>query len=190
MTPQDMLNQMMAKLSDKTGRDFKAWVAVAKASGLDKHKAITVHMKTEHGLNHNEAQWIAWGVTDPGRIDQYDRPTDLVDALYSGKKAHLRPIYDALLAEVTALGGPQRSVVCKTYTSVARKSQFVILAPRTNSKLDLELALPADTPTDDRLQAFKTSNPKMTRRMRLGSVDEIDDHVRGALQQAWANTPA
>ncbi len=184
MTPREMLQKMIRELPTKTGKPFEQWVEVAKGSGLDKHKALTTWLKSEHGLNHFQAQWIAWGVTDPGRVDQYERPTDLVSDLYSGKKAALRPIYEALIQAAKEADDSSRVEVCKTYSSVANRAQFAIVNPRTQKLVDLELALPADTAETARLQAYKTSNPRFTRRIRIGDVAEIDDEVRAAIAAA------
>ncbi len=184
MSPREMMQRMMEKLPATTGKTFAEWVVVAKASGIPKHKALTAWIKSEHGLNHNQAQWIAWGVTDPGRVDQYERPADLVSDLYSGKKAALRPIYDALVAAGLDTGEDAAIEVCKTYTSVRNRAQFAIVNPRTNSLVDLELVLPDDTPETDRLQRYKAGNPRFTRRFRIADPSQVDDVVRAAIAQA------
>jgi len=183
-TPQEMLKIMMTKLEPETGKTFAQWVAIAKKSGLDKHKTLTAHMKTTHGLNHNQAQWIAWAVTDPGRIEQYDKPKDLVENLYSGKKAHLRPIYDKLLAVGIGIAKDVGTNVCKTYTSLSTKTQFAIINPRTQKAIDLELVLPPKRKAKGRLETFKSSNPRFTHRVRINDESEVDDEVKALLTEA------
>ena len=183
LTPQQMLQRMVENIGPRTGKTFDEWVAVARASGIDSHKALTAHLKAAHALNHNEAQWVAWEVTDPGRLASYEKPKDLVDELYSGKKASLRPVYDALLAAGLAAAEKVTTNVCRTYTSLAVGTQFALLNPRTNAGVDVELALPADSPHGE---PFKSSNPKFTRRIRVTSVEEVDDDVRAALREAAA----
>jgi hypothetical protein len=142
-------------------------------------------MKAEHGLNHNEAQWAAWAVTDPGRMESYSRPHDLLEELYAGKRAPLRPIHEALLAAALAAGDGVTVNVCKTYSSLSAKTQFAILALRTLKAVDLELALPegVDHP---RLEPFKGSNPKFRHRVRVTDAAQVDDEVRGWLAAAAA----
>lgn len=182
LTPQQMLARMVEQLPGKTGKDYDAWVTLAQGAGIHSHKALTAWLKAEHGLDHNQAQWIAWGVTDPGRLSSYEKPKDLVDELYSGKKAHLRPLYDALLAAALGLGPDVRPNVCRTYTSVARGTQFALLHPSTNAAIDLELALPPA----GRREGFKSSNPRFQSRIRLRAVEELDDEVLASLREAWA----
>ncbi len=180
-TPQDMLKIAFEKLTLRTGRDKDGWVEVARQSGISTHKALTDWLKVTHGLNHNEAQWVAWGVTDPTRLDQYERPADLVAELYSGKRAPMLPVYERLMAAGLALGPDVTSFVCKGYTSLSVGTQFVIFVPRVIGAVDVELVLPADSPVGE---PFTGSNPKFTRRIRLRSVDEVSPEVIAAMAQA------
>jgi hypothetical protein len=176
MTPQQMLTRMVETIEPRTGRSWHDWVAVARAAGIDKHKALTVHLKTEHGLNHNEAQWLAWEITDPGRRESYSKPKDLVSELYSGKKAGLRPLYDALYATGMGVGEDIRPNVCKTYTSLATKRQFAMINPRTQKAVDVDLSLP-DSVTSDRLVAQKNSNPNFSQKVRVSDPAEVDEEL-------------
>lgn len=182
-TPLEMMQIAMERLGARTGKSMAEWVEIARATGISTHKALTEHMKSTHGLNHNEAQWVAWEITDPGRMAQYDKPADLVAELYVGKKAALRPIYDAAMAAGLALGEDVTSFVCKGYTSLSSGTQFAIFAPRTNGALDVELVLPEGYPDGE---GFKGSNPKFNRRFRLKSPDEVSGAVIAALAVARA----
>lgn len=186
MTPQQMLARMVDNIEPRTGRTWAQWVEVARAAGIDKHKALTVHLKTEHGLKHNEAQWLAWEITDPGRLESYNKPKDLVAELYSGKKAGLRPLYDALHAAGMGVGDDIRPNVCKTYTSLATKRQFAMINPRTQKAVDVDLSLPAEV-TSDRLVAQKNSNPNFSRKVRVTDVSEIDEELVRLLTLAAAH---
>jgi len=176
MTPQQMLAQMIDKIEPRTGKSWDAWVEVARSAGIDTHRALTTHLKAEHGLNHNEAQWLAWEITDPGRLESYSKPKDLVADLYSGKKAGLRPLYDALLAAGLGVADDVRPNVCKTYTSLATGRQFAMINPRTQRAVDLDLSLP-DGVRSDRLVAQKSSNPNFSQKVRLTEVSEVDDEL-------------
>lgn len=183
MTPQQMLAKMVDNIEPRTGRSWEAWVQVARDSGIDTHRALTNHLKAEHGLKHNEAQWVAWEVTDPGRLASYSKPKDLVADLYTGKKAGLRPLYDALMAAGLGVGDDITPNVCKTYTSLATKRQFAMLNPRTQKAVDVDLSLPDDV-ASSRLVAQKNSNPNFTQKVRVSDVSEVDDELRRLLALA------
>ncbi len=183
-SPGEMLEAMKLNAEAKTGRTFEQWIELARTSGLSKHMQIVNWLKSEHGCPHGYALWAAWGITDPSRLSQYDAPDEMVDQLYSGKKAHLRPIHDALMAEGTKIGDDVEMVACKTYASLRNRAQFAMVNPRTMKLVDLELAMPPGTETAGRLLTYKASNPKFTHRVRIGDASEIDEEVLGYLRKA------
>ena len=183
-SPQEMFQVMKGNIEEKTGESFEHWVDLARSAELDKFKALTTHMKQAHGLTHGYAQMVAWGVLDPDRLEAGNEDQGMVDALYAGKKAALRPIYETLMATRSDLGEGVDVVICKTYASLRTRAQFAILAPRTNRYVDLELAMPPGTAADDRLQPIKSSNPKFTHRIRISDPAEVDEGVIDALRKA------
>lgn len=88
-----------------------------------------------------------------GNQDQH-----MVDELYVGKKAGLRPVYDKLIAEGQKMGKDVALVICKTYSSLRSKSLY---AP--------------------------VGNPRFTHRIRIKDVSEVDAEVLTALQSALEN---
>lgn len=184
-SPQEMFQAMLGNIEEKTGRTLEQWLALARASGITTFKALTDHMKQTHGMTHGYAQLVAWGVIEPERLTAGNEDESMVDALYSGKKEHLRPIYDALIARGAAVGPGVEQVICKTYTSLRAKSQFAIFAPRTNGAVDVELALPQGTKQAGRLETVKSSYPKFTHRIRITDADEVDDEVVTAIETAY-----
>ena len=183
MTPQEMMAEMVAEIADKTGKTWQEWTEVARASGIDSHKALTVHLKTVHGLKHNQAQFLAWEITDPGRLESYSRPKDLVDELYSGKKAGLRPLYDAIFAAGKALGPDVEHNVCKTYSSLSTGRIFVMINPRTQKGVDVDLALPEGV-TGKGLEAQKNSNPHFQHKVRVTELGQVDGELRRLMAEA------
>jgi hypothetical protein len=178
-----MIKAVIRGLEESSGRKFDSWVKTAKSSGLRGHKALTDWLKQEHGLRHQQALFVAWGVTDPGRVTAYEDPDKLMRELYSGRKAHLRPVFEALRQAALKLPGVDE-VACKTYASYRNRAQFAIAAPRTQKFLDLELAMPPGTKATKRLEPFSGSNEKFTHRIRLAKAKEVDKEVLKALQLA------
>ena len=191
-SPYEMFQAMKANFVEKTGKSFEAWVTTAKNAGIAKFKPLLEYMKKEHGLTHGYAQMVAWGVTDPSRLESDNHDESLVDALYTGKKEALSPIYDKLISTAGSLGANTDTVICKTYTSIRAKSQFAIFAPRTNSAVDVELALPSEAKIGGRVESFKSSYPKFKHRIRISNPSEVNAEVVAALKSAldWNLTGA
>jgi len=70
-------------------------------------------------------------------------------ALYAGPEAALRPIHDALMAKINAVGEFESSPK-KTYLSLRRKKQFAMLGPVTNTRIELGLNIKS-LPANERL---------------------------------------
>ena len=144
-------------------------------------------LKDNYQLKRYTAQYIATEAITPGKLFEYDRPDEMLNQLYNGSKEHLRAIYEKVREAALGLDADIEEVVCKTYTSYRHRAQFAIAAPRTNKFLDLELAMPPGTKATSRLEAFKTSNPKFTHRIRLAVIADLDTDALGALKAASDN---
>ena len=166
------------------GKPLDHWFAVIDASGLTKHNDVVAMLKADHGLAHGAAHrlsLLARQRPDAGAA----APADPADPLYAGTKAGLRPLHDALLGEIRALGtfdiAPK-----KGYLSLRRRKQFAMVQPSTASRIDLGLILPATTPAAGRLESAARFNPLFTHRVRIIAVTDLDDELRGWLATAYA----
>ena len=90
---------MIAGLPANTGKSLAEWLAVVRVSNLSKHKEIVTLLKSQHKLTHGFANMIALQALNSDSHTQSDTDS-LVDAQYTGTKAGLRPIYEAILGEV------------------------------------------------------------------------------------------
>ena len=77
-----------------TGRSMDDWVALVGASGRTKHGEIVAWLKSEHGLTHGNANLIALTALRGPAAPTGDA---LVDAIYAGPKATLRPFHDEVI---------------------------------------------------------------------------------------------
>jgi len=173
---------MIANLEEKTGKSLDAWVKIAAASGCSKHGEIVAFLKSKHGFTHGYANLVAHRTLKSAATDA--DPDDLVTAQYSGKKAALKPIYDALLAAIGKFG-PVEISPKKAYVSLRRARQFAIIQPSTATRLDVGIQLKDVKPTD-RLEASGSFNAMVSHRVRVESVSAVDKELVGWLQQAYA----
>jgi hypothetical protein len=186
-----MVQNWIATLPEKTGRTLDQWVALVKAEGPPTEAARRDWLKAEHRLGTNTAWWIAERCD--GKGTEEDDPAaylkaaaEWVEEMFSGKKAALRPVYDALLGTARALGDDVRACPCKTIVPLYRRHVFGQLKPTTNTRLDLGLAL-GDTPASGRLidTGGFAKKDRITHRIPVARVEEIDDELRGWLRTAY-----
>ena len=180
--PQAEAAAMIANLAAKTGKSLDEWVALARASGQPKHGGLVSWLKAEHGLGHGYANLVAHKTfaSDAGSSDD----AALMEAMFAGPKAAMRPVYDRVAEIVSGLEGAQFAPK-KGYVSFRRNQQFGLGQPSTKDRFDLGLSLRGVEPTG-RLEAAGSWNTMVTHRVRIGSVDEVDAEVEGWIKQAWA----
>ncbi len=179
-SPEEMAAAMIANMGANTGKTLEQWLVIAGKSGLSKHGQIVKHLKSEHGMTHGYANMVAHKAKEP----ETSQPVDLVAAQYSGPKASLRPIYDALMAVVHELGSDVEVSPKKAYVSLRRNKQFALVQPSTKTRVDVGINLKG-METQGRLEASGSFNAMVSHRVRLTSVDQVDAEVMGWLRTAY-----
>jgi hypothetical protein len=186
MSPGEMIAAVKANMLEKTGKTFEAWVKIAKASGPRTAKECYAWLKKEHGVPHLSAEIIADKASGDCLLEAYGNPDSLVEAMYSGPKAGLRPIHDKLVKLGRQLGKDVVVTPCKTYVSLRRKKQFAIVRPATRTRVDLCLAL-SEVKPQGRLEAVrKLASDRISHLIRIESAKEIDAEVKHWLAEAYA----
>jgi len=177
------LQSQIRNIEATYGKPLDYWFAVIDESGLTKHNEVVAMLKADHGLAHGAAHRVS--LLSRQRADAgADAPSDPADALYVGAKAGLRPLHDALLGQVRALGGFDVAPK-KGYLSLRRRKQFAMIQPSTADRIDLGLILPDTTPATGRLESAAKFNPLFTHRVRITSAADLDDELRDWLAAAY-----
>jgi hypothetical protein len=187
-TPDEMMTAVSGSLAERTGKTMDQWVALVQASGIDPldQNAVRRWLRTEHGVQQNSQ----WAIADAAaRAAGWVRPstTGYIDSQYTGAKAALRPIYDALAAAAGDLGGDVTVEGRGSYTPFVRGRQFAAVAAATRDRVDLGLRF-TDPPADGRLRR-STGPGQSTHKIALRSVDDVDDQVRHLLRLAYEQNP-
>jgi len=175
----------MALLKERTGRTLEEWVRIVKKSGQGTEKERIAWLKEKHGITTNYALWIARRVDGSGSAASYD-PDALVEAMFAGKKAGLRPVYDRMLELAFELGKDVRVSPGKTIVPFYRKHVFAQVKPTTATRVDVGFALKDLKPSGKLISTggFEKGD-RITHRIPVASVQEIDKEVRKWLKQAY-----
>lgn len=174
-TPEQMAQSMIDNLPEKTGKTLPDWLKITKSCGLEKHGQIVGMLKADYGITHGFANLIAAKTLETGE------DIDLVAAQYSGAKARLKPIYDALVEYVKTLGTDVEIAPKKASVSLRRKKQFALITPATKTRIDLGISLKGE-PAVGRLL---TGNAMCSHKVRLETVAEFDSDVKDWLKLAY-----
>jgi predicted transport protein len=183
--PEEMLDAVSASMAARTGRTLDEWVTLVQgSSGVDPldQNAVRRWLKDVHGVPQNSQ----WAIADAAaRAAGWVRPSveEYAAQQYQGRKAALRPIFDAVRDAALALGDDVTMEGRSTYVPFVRARQFAAVAAATATRVDIGLRLP-DPPTSDRLQPA-TAPGQATHKVALTSVDQVDDDLRALLRAAY-----
>ena len=215
-TAEEGIATQIRNIEARYGKTMAQWSAIVAASGLTRHQDVVSLLKTEHGLPHGAAHRISLtarqqsahsqaspdptspGPAGPGQA-RPATPGDPVSALYTGRKAALRPLHEALMTAILALGDDIEIAPKKGYLSLRRGRQFAMIQPSGAGRIDVGLILPATpatpaksttpatpaTPADPRLESAAGFNALFTHRVRLPAGADIDPSLTGWLQLAY-----
>jgi Domain of unknown function (DUF5655)/Domain of unknown function (DUF4287) len=182
-SPEEMKAAMIAGLPEKTGKSLEDWLGILRASKLSKHKEFVTLLKTEYGITHGFANMIALQALQSDSQTATDTDA-LVDDQYTGAKAGLRPIYEAVLAAVKKFGTDVEVSPKKAYVSLRRNKQFAIVQPSTATRVDVGINLKGVEPAG-RLEASGSFNAMVSHRVRVSKPGEVDKELLGWLKKAY-----
>lgn len=184
----------LANIEKRTGKSLAELKAIIAASGLAKHGQIRDMLKRQLDMGHGDAnavtslylrEWaaeIAAGAPESVGTPAAATSTDPLDTIYVGGKAHMRPIHEKIKAAVDAMG-EYETAPKKGYVSLRRKRQFAMVGPATNTRMEVSLNMKG-VPGAGRLEE-QAPGGMCSHKVRLTSVDEVDDELVGWIRQAF-----
>ncbi|OLD26515.1 MAG: hypothetical protein AUJ04_05805 [Acidobacteria bacterium 13_1_40CM_3_55_6] len=187
-----MTQKWIAELKQKTGRTLEEWLRFIKKEGPPTEQTRRDWLKSEHRLGTNTAWWLAERSVGKGEeaadSDAYLKAAEnYVEEMFSGKKAHLRPLYDALLKLGLSIGQDVKACPCQTIVPLYRHHVFAQIKPTTQTRIDCGLALGDTKKTPKRLinTGGYEKKDRITHRFEISSLNDIDDEVKRWLRVAY-----
>ncbi len=170
----------------KTGKTLDELRVLAKESGLVKHGELRAMFQQVLGLGHGDANSLIHALfeSDGMRAAAARSATldDVLSEIYRGPKAGLRPMNDALFAEIDSFGEFER-VPKKGYISLRRKKQFAMIGPANRTQIEVGLNM-KDLDASERLVAMAPGG-MCQYRVRVAVLTEIDAELIGWIRQAY-----
>jgi hypothetical protein len=182
-TPEEQTASMIENLKEKTGKALGDWLKITKASKLAKHGEIVNMLKTDHGVGHGYANLVAHKTLEAAAGGPVEGE-DLVAAQYTGEKAGLKPIYDAIIAAVGKFGPDVEVSPKKGYVSLRRSKQFALVQPSTKTRVDVGIQMKGQPPAG-RLEISGSFNAMVTHRVRVEDKADVNAELIGWLKEAY-----
>jgi predicted transport protein len=178
----------LANIEKRTGKSLAQLTEIIRKSGLTKHGELVAMLKTDLGMGHGDANTLVHTVKKAAEATsstaQPPSSDAVLDGLYVGPKAALRPIHDRLLAELRKLGDFEEAPK-KTYVSYRRKKQFVMIGPATNTRVEVGLNVKGVDATE-RLQALPAGQ-MCNYKVKLTDAAEVDAELLAWIAMAYAS---
>lgn len=183
----------LRNIQARTGKTIAELHAAVAASGAARHGEKRSWLMERFKLGYGDANTVVHfidkplpdlggappaAVAEPGAVVVGDH----LAALYTGPKAALRPLHDAVMARVQAFG-PFDEAPKKTYVSLRRKKQFAMVGPATKDSVEIGLNA-KDLPAHPRLKVLPPGGMCQAS-TRITSAAEVDDTLAGWLRQAY-----
>jgi predicted transport protein len=174
---------MLENLKEKTGHSLDEWKTLIATQNFSKHGEILKFLKETHNVTHGYASEIALKVLGSD-ADSITDSNGLIDSQYKGKE-NLKPFYDKLIAEIERFGGDFEIAPKKSYVSLKRKKQFIILNPASKTRFEIGFNLKG-VEAQGILEAEKP-NGICSHKINLSDINEINQEVIGWIKKAFDN---
>lgn len=174
----------LANIEKRTGKTLAELASIVKSSGLTKHGELVAMLKSTLGMGHGDANTLVHTVLKSDGQSAAEGLTSgqVLDGLYTGPKAALRPIHDKLMAAIGKFGAFEEAPK-KTYVSYRRKRQFAMIGPATNTRVEVGINIKGLTATDrlEQLPAGQMCNYKV----KLTDPNEVDEELISWVKTAY-----
>ena len=141
-------------------------------------------LKRDHGMGHGDANLLVHYAlqSDGGSASEGKGIADVVDEIYSGAKAPLRPIHDRFMAAIDAFG-PFEIAPKKGYLSLRRKKQFAMIGPATRTAVEVGLNA-RELPSSPRLTVVPPG-AMCQYKVRVSEPDDVDAQLVAWVRHAY-----
>ena len=179
----------LTNIQKKTGKTIDEIRIIILESGLQKHAELRQMFIDRFGLGYGDATMLVHfaqqsdGQTAAEAAEA--TPEEILDGIYTGTKASLRPLHDAVMKEISRLG--EFSIAPKKgYLSLRRKRQFAMIGPGSKNRLEVGLNMKGIPPTERLLEL--PAGGMCQYKLFLSSESEIDEELRGYLKTAYTTS--
>jgi hypothetical protein len=180
------LQTQLANIEKRSGKTLDQLAKIVKASGLTKHGEIRDMLKSDLGMGHGDANTVVHAVLQSDGASAAaaagKSAADVVDEIYTGPKAALRPIHDKLMAAIAPFGGFEIAPK-KGYVSLRRKKQFAMVGPATNTRVEVGLNM-RGVPGTDRLLA-QPPGGMCQYKVKLAAASDVDPQLITWIRRAF-----
>ena len=177
------LETQISNIEAKTGKTLAELANHINGSSLSKHGALRDMVREKYGLGYGDANTLVHVARKMAGGDEGEKTeTEVVNAIYTGKKEALMPLHAKVMQRIAQLGDFEIAPK-KSYLSLRRKKQFATVGPGSKGRVEVGLNMKGVEGTD-RLEALPAGR-MCQYRIYLSDPAEVDDEFAGWVAMAY-----
>jgi len=176
--------RFIKKIEQYTNSSFEDIVEFVKEYKLIKHSDVRTHLSEKLNLTYGDANTLTHYVlkSDGESLAEGKSLSQILDDIYSDKKRELLPIHHKIMNLVESFGSFE-TIPKKGYLSLKRKRQFMMIGPKTNTRLEIGINLKDVLNSEIFIPQPKGSMCQYI--VRLSSVEEVNDEIINVIKLAY-----
>lgn len=176
------LETQLANIQKKTGQTPEQLYAAIRKSGLAKHGEIRDWLKQNLGLGHGDANTLTHFFLQAAEPSAAKAGGDVLEEIYSGSKAELRPLHEKVMTAIHKLGEFEIAPK-KGYVSLRRKKQFAMVGPASKGRVEVGLNMKGVKGTARLVE--QPAGGMCQYKVFLANAKEVDKELMGWVKQAF-----
>jgi hypothetical protein len=173
------MDTVLANCKENTGRTLSSWVSLAKKARIESAREVRAWAKA-HGLSVVYQSAVAETL-----FPSKDGDDAMLDAQYSGARAALRPIYDALVKAVRMFGQDVEVMPRRSQVTLSRTTSFAVVRAAARDRVDVALKLHGEEATSRLVLDAKAMKSDPSHVVAVKAVKEVDRELVSWLKGAY-----
>lgn len=167
-----------------TNTTFESITNLVDGSKLIKHSEIRSFLSEKLGLTYGDANTLTHYVlkSDGVSLAEGKSHNQIVSEIYSDKKNVLLPIHETIMSQVE-LFGDFEIIPKKGYLSLKQKRQFMMIGPKSNTRIEIGINLKDLINNDRFIPQPKGSMCQYI--VKISNIDEVDRELLSVLKKAY-----
>lgn len=185
-TSAELEQEFMQTAQEKTGKSVEEWYGIIKSSGLTKPMEILNWLKTDHELNHLQANLLSGLYLNNGQ-PVYQNESALMENQFVKCEA-MRPIFEIVSDKILTLFPDTVLIPKKTYLSFTANREFAAINIKPK---EIRLGIDLGTePFTDTLQKSKLTGPmpRISHMLTITDGSQLDETIIAYLQQSYGRS--
>ncbi|MBK9270303.1 MAG: DUF4287 domain-containing protein [Saprospiraceae bacterium] len=185
-SPAEFEKEFLDSLSSKTGKKLEDWIQIMKKSGFEKTNDLIEYLKTNHSMNHMQAQLLT-GIYLNGGKPVYMDEDQLLENQFA-KCPEMKGLFHQLSDWIITHYPDTKLIPKKTYLSFTASREFAAVNVKSGEiRLGLDLG---DLPFEGQIQKSKLTGPmpRISHMLVLKNSDFIDKELSNPVRLSYQRT--